>query len=83
MNFNSPYQVMLKGLLSKNYIKVDIEMINMRIDAYEDILRYAKTNERRKLCIKLIKRQEQNRDFVSQQLNQQMLEEAQDGYIKF
>ena len=83
MNFHSPYQVMLKGLLSKNYIKVDIEMINMRIDAYEDILRYAKTNERRKLCIKLIKRQEQNRDFVSQQLNQQMLEEAQDGYIKF
>ena len=82
MNFNSPYQVMLKGLLSKNYNKVDIEIINMRIDAYEDVLRYAKTNERRKICIKLIKRQEANRDFVSRQLNQQMLEEAQDGYVK-
>ena len=79
MNFHSPYQVMLKGLCSKNYNKVDIEIINMRIDAYEDVLKYAKTNDRRKLCIKLIKRQEVNRDFVARQLNQQMLEDAQDG----
>jgi len=52
----------------------------MKIDAYEDVLKYAKTNDRRKLCIKLIKRQEANRDFIARQLNQQMLEEAQDGY---
>jgi len=82
MNFHSPYQAMKRGLCSKNYNKVDIEMINMRIDAYEDVLKYAKTNDRRKLCIKLIKRQEANRDFISRQLNQQMLEEAQDGYVK-
>ncbi len=79
MNSHSPYQARQNGLIPRTYDKLDIEMINMRLDAYEDVLRYAKTNDRRKLCIKLINRQKANRDFISRQINQQMLEEAQDG----
>lgn len=78
MNYHSPYQTMLQGLLGRTYDKLDVEMLNMKIAATEDVLRYAKSNERRKLAIKLIDRQIRDRDFVIRQLNQQMLEEAQD-----
>lgn len=82
MNYHSPYQTMLQGLLGRTYDKLDVEMLNMKIAATEDVLRYAKSNERRKLAIRLIDRQIRDRDFIIRQLNQQMLEEAQDGYVK-
>lgn len=78
MNFHSPYQVSLQGIIARGYDKLDVEMLNHKIAATEDVLRYTKTNERRKLAIKMIDRQERDRDFIIRQLNQQMLEEAQE-----
>ena len=75
MNYHSPYQVMKQGILGRTYIKLDVEMLSDHIATLEGILRYAKTNERRKLAIKMIDRKIRDRDFIIRQLNQQMLEE--------
>ena len=80
MNFHSPYQVMLQGIIGKTYNKVDVEIIIDKINVILDVLIYARSTERKTLARKKLREMERNRDFVIRQLNQQMLEEAQDGY---
>ena len=80
MNFHSPYQVMLKGILGKTYNKMDIEIIRDKISIVHYVLKYSKDNKRKSVARKMLRTMENNIEFISRQLNQQMLEEAQDGY---
>ncbi len=70
----SPYVALRKGFFCRLYIKADIMAINMKIKQIEEKMQEDISSKMKTVLEKMLQAEWKNREFVSRQINQQMLE---------